>query len=79
MISLNEEERDIVMHVLHSFKSQILSLRIHLFGATSVSKITVSKSIYQLVTHYFTHQPSINKIDDPINVLLTAPSRKAVF
>ncbi|CAB0002561.1 unnamed protein product, partial [Nesidiocoris tenuis] len=79
MLSLNEKQRDIVMHVLHSLKTSSDPLRVFLSGSAGVGKSTVIRSIYQLVHYYFDHKPEIEKVDDPVYVLLTAPSGKAAF
>ena len=79
MLFLNEKQRDVVMHVIHCFKTNVLPIRLFLSGSAGVGKSTVIKTIYQLLTHHFSHQPETEKVDNPVYVLLTAPSGKAAF
>ncbi|KAL7304563.1 hypothetical protein TKK_0003347 [Trichogramma kaykai] len=74
---LNKKQREIVMHVLHSFKTDKLPLRIFINGSASVGKSTVINTLYQLLTIQFNEQPGENTENNKI--LLCAPSGKAAY
>lgn len=77
---LNNEQRQIVMHVLNCFKtSQNLPLRIFLSGSAGVGKSLVINTLFQLLTHFFDRQVPGEVNTDKLKVLLTAPSGKASF
>lgn len=75
--SLTQEQRQFVMHVLHSFKLKQFAMRIFLSGSAGVGKSTVINTLHQMVTHYFDSIPGGDK--DKLVVLLCAPSGKAAF
>uniref|UniRef100_A0ABD2WVZ8 ATP-dependent DNA helicase n=1 Tax=Trichogramma kaykai TaxID=54128 RepID=A0ABD2WVZ8_9HYME len=74
---LNKKQREIVMHVLHSFKTDKLPLRIFINGSAGVGKSTVINTLYQLLTIQFNEQPGENTENNKI--LLCAPSGKAAY
>ncbi|KAL7302653.1 hypothetical protein TKK_0004714 [Trichogramma kaykai] len=74
---LNIDQKKIIMHILYSFKTNQLPLRIFLNGSAGVGKSTVINAIYQLLTIYFSELPGENT--DNNKILLCAPSGKAAY
>ena len=75
--NLNEEQKDIVMHIYNSFKTNNLPLRIFLSGSAGVGKSTVINAIYQLMSVHFNE--TLGEQNDNTKILLCAPSGKAAF
>ncbi|XP_055685061.1 uncharacterized protein LOC129791128 [Lutzomyia longipalpis] len=77
MQSLNEKQRQIVMHIYKCFTSNTLPIRIFLSGSAGVGKTRVINCLYQLITHHFDNLPNSNP--ESMKVLLCAPSGMAAF
>lgn len=77
MQKLNYKQRQIVMHVLHYFKTSRTPFNIYLAGSAGVGKSTVIDAVFNVVNHYFSKTPGNNP--DTLKVLLCAPSGKAAF
>lgn len=73
--TLNDLQRQIVLHILKCFKTDDLPLKIFISGSAGVGKTRVINCIYQLLSSYFDKMPG-EKNDLPI-ILLCAPSGKA--
>lgn len=73
MLKLNSEQREIVMHVLHCFKTKTnLPLRIFLTGPAGTGKSRLIKVLYHLITNFFNKEnPGEIDLDSEV-VLLTA-------
>lgn len=75
--SLNAEQRKIVMHILHSFKTNQLPIRVFMSGSAGVGKSRVINTVYQLISIYSNEIPGENS--DDTKILLCAPSGEAAF
>ena len=75
--NLNEEQKDIVMHIYNSSKTNNLRLRIFLSGSAGVGKSTVINAIYQLMSVHFNE--TLGEQNDNTKILLCAPSVKELF
>ncbi|KAL7307813.1 hypothetical protein TKK_0000133 [Trichogramma kaykai] len=74
---LNNKQKEIIMHILHCFKTQKLPLRIFINGSAGVGKSTVINTLFQLLTIQFNEIPGENTENNKI--LLCAPSGKAAY
>ncbi|XP_011867235.1 PREDICTED: ATP-dependent DNA helicase pfh1-like, partial [Vollenhovia emeryi] len=74
---LNDEQREITMHVLHCFANGSLPIRLYISGSAGVGKSTVLKAIYQVLLNFFDDTPGEKK--NSLKILLCAPSGKASF
>ncbi|XP_055685465.1 uncharacterized protein LOC129791330 isoform X3 [Lutzomyia longipalpis] len=75
--SLNEKQRQIVMHVYKCFTSNNLPIRIFLSGSAGVGKTRVINCLYQLITSHYDNMPNGNP--ESLKVLVCAPSGMAAF
>jgi ATP-dependent DNA helicase PIF1 len=76
MTSLNDRQREYVLHVLHSIKSSRPIFE-YLSGGAGVGKSTAVTAIVQALTRHFMAQPGARL--DEITVLLCAPTGIAAF
>ncbi|XP_011870433.1 PREDICTED: ATP-dependent DNA helicase PIF1-like, partial [Vollenhovia emeryi] len=74
---LNDEQREITMHVLHCFANGSLPIRLYISGSAGVGKSTVLKAIYRVLLNFFDDTPGEKK--NSLKILLCAPSGKASF
>lgn len=70
MLTLNEQQRKIVMHVLHCFKTNNLPVNVFLSGSAGVGKTLVINTLYNILNEYFDSIPG--EKNDHIEVLLCA-------
>ncbi|KAL7296884.1 hypothetical protein TKK_0010274 [Trichogramma kaykai] len=63
---LNNKQKEIIMHILHCFKTQKLPLRIFINGSAGVGKSTVINALFQLLTIQFNEIPGENTENNKI-------------
>jgi len=72
---LNWQQKDFFYHVLHWMKTKTEPLYVFLTGGAGVGKSVVTRSLYQALIKFFSHQLHANP--DTLHVLLCAPTGKA--
>jgi DNA replication protein DnaC len=73
--SLNKQQEEFFLHILHHFKTSTEPIYQFLTGGAGVGKPVLVHAIYQALTRYFNSTPGTNP-DEP-KVLLAAPTGKA--
>uniref|UniRef100_A0A8D9E244 ATP-dependent DNA helicase n=1 Tax=Cacopsylla melanoneura TaxID=428564 RepID=A0A8D9E244_9HEMI len=77
LLTLNKEQRELVIHVYHCFKIGALPLRIYMSGSAGVGKSAVISTIFNLMSKYF--EEKVGPKTDGMKILLAAPSGLAAF
>ena len=72
MQSLNIEQKEFFDHVLNSFETFKVLLRLFLNGGAAVGKSTVTNALYEALIRYLNAQPENNP--DDVIVLKLAPT-----
>ena len=75
--NLNDEQKQIVLHILNCIKTETMPFHVIIGGSAGVGKSTVIKAIYQLLSYVFDKSVGIN--NEKIKILLTSYTGIASF